>query len=73
MKTEPKKLRRPSNSKIDDFFGVCWALANYTNSDRFIFQIIFLALFVHSPLTFWLYILLALLIPREANTSEKKV
>ena len=62
-----KKLTKSSNRM---FLGVCSGLANYFGLDVSITRLLFaLGTFATGTLLFWIYIILALIMPRE-ETNE---
>ena len=67
MNDQPKKLYRSRTDKI--IAGVCGGLGDYFNMDPLIFRIVFLLLLFAGGSGFWLYIVLAILIPKEPFLS----
>lgn len=68
MDTQPKKLYRSRTDKV--IAGVCGGLGEYFNMDSLIFRLIFLALLFAGGSGFWLYIILAIIIPKEPLPGE---
>ncbi|MCL5666769.1 MAG: PspC domain-containing protein [Patescibacteria group bacterium] len=58
-----KKLYRSKSDRI--IAGVCGGLGEYLNIDPILFRIIFLVLLFAGGSGFWLYLLLAIIIPNE--------
>ncbi|AEA00949.1 MULTISPECIES: PspC domain-containing protein [Aerococcus] len=63
-----KRLYRKKYDRT--FLGVCGGLGEYFNVDPVIFRIIFVALFLGGSVGFWLYLLMALIIPEEPDSQE---
>lgn len=59
----PKKLYRSRTDKV--IAGVCGGLGDYFNMDSLIFRVLFLALLFAGGSGFWLYVILAIIIPKE--------
>lgn len=64
-----KKLTKSSNRM---FLGVCAGLANYFGLDVSITRLLFaLGTFATGTLLFWIYIILALIMPKEGYEHDK--
>ncbi len=59
----PKKLYRSRTDKL--IAGVCGGLGDYFNLDPLLFRVLFLILLAAGGSGFWLYIILAILIPPQ--------
>jgi phage shock protein C len=66
-----KKLYRSSTDKI--LFGVCGGLAEYLEVDSLIVRIIFLFLIFAGGSGIFIYLILALLMPKEDKKVEKPI
>jgi len=66
--TSSKKLYRSRTDKV--IAGVCGGLGEYFNMDSLIFRLIFLALMLAGGSGFWLYIILAIIIPKESLQGQ---
>lgn len=66
-KSEPtlKKIYRSRNDRV--IFGVCGGLGEYFKIDATIFRIIFLLLFICGATGLILYLLLAIIIPKDRS------
>ncbi|MDE2311715.1 MAG: PspC domain-containing protein [Patescibacteria group bacterium] len=65
---QPKKLYRSRTDKV--IAGVCGGLGEYFNMDSLIFRVIFLALLFAGGSGFWLYLILAIIIPKQPWTGQ---
>lgn len=64
-----KKLTKSSNRM---FLGVCGGLANYFGLDVSITRLLFaLGTFATGTLLFWVYVILALIMPKEGYDYDK--
>lgn len=60
-----KKLFRTEKDRM--IAGVCGGLAVYFDADPTIVRLVFLILLLMGGSTFWVYILMAIIIPNESN------
>jgi len=65
-----KQLYRSSDNRI--IFGVCGGLGEYFEIDPIIFRILFLILTFNGGLGFFIYILLAIILPKEQPASSNR-
>jgi phage shock protein C len=64
-----KKLFRSEKDKV--IAGVCAGLADYFDTDPALIRILFLAGFIFgASSTFWIYIILWIVLPTESNVSK---
>ncbi len=61
-----KRLYRTEGSE-STLFGVCGGIAQYFNIDPTIVRLIAAALFFAGGLSFWVYIIAALVIPKQSS------
>ncbi len=67
-KKSVKKLFRSKDDSV--FFGVCGGLGEYFDIDPIIIRILFLISFLAWGFSFWIYIILILLIPKKGSGRE---
>jgi len=64
----PKKLYRSRNDR--KIWGVCGGLANYFNIDPTIVRVVAVASLLAGTLGFWIYIIMALVVPLEPSQGQ---
>ena len=67
MATEPKRLYRSFTNKM--IAGVCGGVAEYFNIDPTVVRLLFVLGFFLGTATFWVYIVMWVLIPEEPNAT----
>lgn len=66
--TSKRLFRDPNNSVIS---GVCGGLAIYFGMDVVLVRIIFVLLFIFAGITFWVYIILWIILPKAKTIVQK--
>jgi phage shock protein C len=61
----PKKLYRSRTNRM--LWGVCGGLAKYLNMDPTIVRVIAVASLLVGSLGFWIYIIMAIVVPAETS------